>query len=285
MSIYWKTPQHDESSWAAPGDHLRRTDQIHSFRLPQHGYERHEKTISVRFADTGDQRDSACALLNKIYGRRGYGSNHQIAASSMHTTFTASVESEVIGTLTLAVDSPAGLTADKTFSEEIDAFRQIEGAKVCELTRLAFDSDVPSKPLLAAFFHVIFIYGRRKYGCTDLFIEVNPRHVLFYQVMLGFKRIGALKTNDSVAAPSQLMWLKVADIRTHIDAHAGKNPAGVRSLYPYFFSQREEVGISARLAGMAATESAAAFVPSPLPGPNMPAQIYRLPTQQHAAYA
>jgi hypothetical protein len=120
---------------------------------------------------------------------------------------------------------------------------------ICELTKFAFDSSKSSLDLLGAVFHIIFIYGSYRYDCTDLFIEVNPRHRRFYEAMLGFKTVGTPKTNVSVGALSHLMWLKVSDIRGHIDRHADRRRVGTRSLYPYFFSAEEEMGIYARLVG------------------------------------
>jgi hypothetical protein len=208
------------------------------------------RNVCVRLADSVAQRNSACILINKMYAWRGYGDDHRIPARATHSTFTASDQDELIGTLTLAVDSPAGLAADTIFREEIDMFRQQPGAKVCELTKLAFNSTVPSKPMLAALFHIVFIHGQRQHHCTDLFIEVNPRHRRFYQAMLGFKPIGETKINASVGAPSQLMVLKIAEIRGQIDRYAGQGDAATaRSLYPFFFSPREEDGIYRRLTG------------------------------------
>jgi hypothetical protein len=86
------------------------------------------------------------------------------------------------------------------------------------------------------------------YDCTDLFIEVNPRHVRFYEIMLGFSRVGPARNNDKVNAPAQLMWLNVGDIRRLIDKHAGTGSG--RSLYAHFFSAKEEAGIYGRLAGL-----------------------------------
>ncbi|RVT90528.1 N-acetyltransferase [Sphingomonas crocodyli] len=185
-------------------------------------------------------------LVNRRYAWRGYGDQHQIPAQSSHMTFTASSDDGVFGTITLGVDSPAGLAADDIFKGEIDNFRNVPGARVCELTKLAFDADMPSKPMLAALFHIVFIYGYNEHRCTDLFIEVNPRHRRFYQAMLGFKPVGEVKTNQSVGAPAVLMWLKVDDIRKAIDAHAGHRQENSRSLYPFFFSEKEEQRIFTR---------------------------------------
>jgi hypothetical protein len=209
-----------------------------------------DQPITIRLADKNHQRNKAKLLLNRMYSWRGYGDHHDIAKSPSHATFTASSDEELLGTITLAVDSDSGLAADRLFKDVIDEFRARPGASVCELTKFAFDTAKPSKAMLASLFHLIFIYGQHAYGCTDLFIEVNPRHVRFYECMLGFKRIGALKNNTSVAAPSQLMWLSVAHIREQIDQHAGTGDnASTRSLYAYFFSPREEEGLHGRMIG------------------------------------
>jgi hypothetical protein len=84
------------------------------------------------------------------------------------------------------------------------------------------------------------IYGTTHTDCTDLFIEVNPRHVRFYEVMLGFQGVGAERVNASVGAPSRLLRLKVDTIRRNIREMAGHLVQNARSLYPYFFPPEEE---------------------------------------------
>jgi hypothetical protein len=232
----------------AAGSHIDSVESGGEITIPVAGVCGQQKLVSVCLANTDDQRSSACSLINKMYSWRGYGSSHKLPVRSTHSTFTTSVDGDTIGTLTLAVDSAAGLAADGIFQEEIDQFRSQPGAKVCELTKLAFSSTMPSKPMLAALFHIVFIYGQRCYECTDLFIEVHPRHRRFYEMMLGFKRVGTVKTNVSVDAPAQLMWLKVSDIRDQIDEHAGQgDAASVRSLYPFFFLAQEEDGLFAQI--------------------------------------
>lgn len=205
--------------------------------------------MTIRLADCDGQRNRANMLLNRMYSWRGYGSSHALPTAPNCVTFTASSDEEVIGTLTLTVDSPAGLALDHTFKEELESFRTAPGARLCELTKFAFDTSSPARPRLAALFHIIFIYGSMHYDCTDLFIEVNPRHSRFYQVMLGFTPVGVPKINAAVNAPSQLMWLNVGDIGRQIERQAGGAGDASRSLYPYFFSAKEAEGIYGRLAG------------------------------------
>jgi len=205
--------------------------------------------LDVRHATSDAERDLACLLINKMYDWRGYGSSHCIPASDRHSTFLATLDGQTVGTITLAVDSPAGLAADGIFRDEINSFRRVPGASVCELTKLAFDTEMPSRKLMASLFHIVFLYGRRRHRCTDLFIEVNPRHRRFYEAMLGFAPVGQLKTNTSVDAPSQLMWLKVADIAARISAFTGRehDAASSRSLYPLFLSCEDQRDVMARL--------------------------------------
>lgn len=207
------------------------------------------KPVEIELADTTDRRESACSLINRRYAWRGYGSNHALPSHRASATFTASDVSRVLGTVTLVVDSEVGLAADKIFAEELNEFRETPGRKICELSRLAFDTGLPSKPLLAALFHIVFIYGYHHHRCTDLFIEVNPRHRRFYEAMLGFKALGAPRTNASVGAPSQLMWLEISSIRRRIEAAAG-NPAPdamARSLYALFFSRDDALELADEL--------------------------------------
>ncbi|CAA9514613.1 MAG: hypothetical protein AVDCRST_MAG91-1831 [uncultured Sphingomonadaceae bacterium] len=222
---------------------------LHTFPMPEKAGEPEPEMLTIRLADCDGQKNRANMLLDRMYSWRGYGSGHQVPSAPNCVTFTASSDEEVIGTLTLRVDSPAGLAADATFKQELEPFRNIPGASLCELTKFAFDVSGPSKPRLAALFHIIFIYGSKHYNCTDLFIEVNPRHRRFYQTMLGFECVGPLKPNAAVGAPAQLMWLNVAEIRRYINKHAGDESQAARSLYPHFFSPEEERGIYARLAG------------------------------------
>jgi len=207
------------------------------------------RAVAIRLVENAETLDAARDLLNSRYVRKGYGGDHRIPASSHHLTFTAEVDDAIGGTITLAVDSERGLAADKTFKEELDSVRALPGAKLCELTKFAFSDEIHSRELMAALFHVVFVYGSRTHACTHLLIELNPRHVRFYEAMLGFSRLGLPKFNESCGISAQLMVLEVAEIRRQINVHAGgKAPGAGRSLYPLFFEPIAENAIYERLA-------------------------------------
>lgn len=191
--------------------------------------------------------NSANSLLNKMYEWRGYGNNHKIPENPTTVTLTAFNKEKVIGTLTLGIDSKEGLLADGLFKNELDLYREYGKGKICEVTKLAFDKECANKEVLASLFHTMFIYGNYVHKCTDAFIEVNPRHRRFYESMLGFKRIGELKNNERVNAPAQLLHLNLLHGERQIHKMGRETSNDTRSLYPYFFSLKDEASIYAEI--------------------------------------
>ena len=203
----------------------------------------------VRLADTRGRRNKSSLLINRLYSWRGY-KRSALSDSPFDVnriTLQACHADSVFGTLTVAFDSEAGLAADALYQAEIDAFRNA-GARVCELTRLAVDPKDGSKEVLGALFHLAYIYGGILRGATDVFIEVNPRHVSFYKRMLDFQQAGECRLCERVDAPAVLLHLEVAYVAEQIARYGGHRGRGKRSLYPYFFSKQEEEGLARRIA-------------------------------------
>lgn len=206
------------------------------------------KTFRIRLADTDEGRNAANMLIDRMYSWRGYTTSHQTPKSPNLITLMAMENHSVIGTISISLDSPIGILADETYEDEINMLRS-RGCRICEFTKLAFDPAVRSKQVLASLFHVAFIYAWHIRNCTDLLIEVNPRHRRFYKRMLGFKRYGQIKTNPRVNAPAVLLWLDLGYAEHQIQKFGGSSnhPGSEKSLYPYFFSHHEEEGIVHRL--------------------------------------
>lgn len=201
----------------------------------------------IRLSDTAESRNSASMLISKMYAWRGYAGTHRFDDDPNRITLTASNKDGVIGTLSLNLDSDVGLLADQVFQDHIDPYRA--QGKVCEIIKLAFDPAVKSKAVLASLFHVAFIYARDLHHCSDIFIEVNPRHRRFYEAMLDFRVECESRPNPRVDAPAVLLRGHIARGTQRIAEVAGQgdHALGDRSLFPYFFSPREEAGIIARL--------------------------------------
>ncbi|MFP5381021.1 MAG: N-acyl amino acid synthase FeeM domain-containing protein [Gammaproteobacteria bacterium] len=205
--------------------------------------------FKVRLAHNEDRRKSASLLIEKMYTWRGYGAA-QVNRDPNRITLVAHQDDKIAGTVTLGLDGAPGLVVDELYREEVDQLRA-RGKKVAELTKLAVDESTASKAVLAALFHIAFIYAYHIHKYTDFVIEVNPRHVLFYKRMLGYAQLGPEKMCPRVGAPAVLLHIEMAYIAQKIAELGGvlPPPPGERSLYPYGFSKEDELGIARRLQG------------------------------------
>jgi hypothetical protein len=207
------------------------------------------RLFKIRAADSYGHRSSANILINRMYAMRGYKGTPLASHEAPHRiTLMATEKDETLGTITIGFDSANGLLVDDLFRDQVNALRDV-GLKLCEFTKLAMDRIVRSKRVLASLFHVAYIYAHRIKGMQDLLIEVNPRHVRYYERMLGFEVKSDPRLNTRVNAPAVLMALDFAHAHRQIQKFGGKPQLAdrERSLYPYFFSVAEEAGIVGRL--------------------------------------
>lgn len=203
--------------------------------------------FKIRLANDEGRRNSAGYLIQKMYGWRGYAASGPQAAPNRVTLMASDLE-KALATITVGFDSPDGLMVEELYREDLAPLRS-RGAHLCEFTKLAVDRNEQSKEVLAMMFHIAYMYARRIHRCSDLVIEVNPRHVRFYERMLGFRQLGPERLCPRVGAPAVLLWLDLSYAGSQIEAYGGlRERAGkVRSLYPFFFSSTEEEGIIGRL--------------------------------------
>ena len=193
---------------------------------------------------------SASSLLSKRYGWRGYGAVRLPAiGTDSHVTLAATHEGETMGTMTVGFDGPGQMNSDVVFGPELQGLRYA-GRRVCEFTKLAIDPLIGSKRVLAGLFHVAYIVAFRLRHVDTLVMEVNPRHVRYYQRMLGADVIGDERLNVKVNAPAVLLSLEFTYVRDQIERFAGRPELASteRSLYPLAFTAEDEVGIVSRFA-------------------------------------
>ena len=207
------------------------------------------RLFKIRAAHSSGQRSSASILIDRMYSWRGYQTTSVPDGQSLdRITLVASDRDVVIGTMSVGFDGPEGLLVEELFPGEVAALRE-SGSRICEFTKLAMDVDLSSKQVLASLFHVAYIYAHRIRGFDCLLIEVNPRHVRYYEKMLGFQVLGGERLNQRVDAPAVLLCLRFAHTQEQIGRFGGQPHLAPdqRSLYPHAFSVDEEAGIVARL--------------------------------------
>jgi hypothetical protein len=197
-------------------------------------------------------------LVERRYSSRGYKRDVLGASSGCESvTVQACNGDEVFGTVNVGFDSKAGLACDALYKVEIDVFRK-QGTIPAEFTRLAVEPECGSKEVLGCLFHVASLFAATTGRATDMFIEVNPRHVAFYRRMLNFVAAGDCKICPRVDAPAVLLHLEMAYVRQQIALCGGHRGEAKRSLYPYFCSLEEEATLLRRMRDVQAEETAAA---------------------------
>ena len=166
---------------------------------------------------------AAIELLNSRYAWRGYRVAREQPGPS-ELTLVAAERGAIVGTLTLRFDGPARLRADEGYGREIEAVRS-QGKRVCELGRFAVAEQADSRAVIAALFGRArqIVLGRR--DVTDVFVEVNPRHVAFYRRGFGFEVAAEQRACRRVLAPSVLLRLEVASFERRLRERDARTPA------------------------------------------------------------
>ncbi len=173
-----------------------------------------DSPYQFKVAATRSLRQRAYQLAYQVYRKNNFVPPNRKGLTvtpfdSHPDTFTLLATEGLQGdaaTVTLIFDSSKRLPGDKTFGPELQALRRRK-RKLVEVTRLALDPERRSdKSLLVRLFCLIYIYARFAKQSTDFIIEVNPRHVGFYQRLFGFEVLGEERNCPRVnGAPAVLL--------------------------------------------------------------------------------
>lgn len=195
----------------------------------------------------GERRRETDLLIQKRYAWRGYG-QVGLADEPNQLTMNAELFGRVYATVTVNIDSPAGLALDATYGAEAARLRA-QGAKLCEFGRFAIDPSARSKRLIISLVHLLYIYAARVKGCTDILIEINPRHRAFYEKLLEFEQLGPERTCERVSAPAILMHLSCAKIERRLRDIGGRwrDLPDEKSAYKFALTADEEEELVSRL--------------------------------------
>lgn len=198
--------------------------------------------------EKGLLRAKVNGLVASLYRSRGLSTASSFYTDSRATqvTIAASRGKDVFGTLTLRMDSEEGLLADSLYRAEIDQLRQ-SGAFLCEVTRLACNSEMSCPEVMATLFNVAFLLASDVHARTDLVAEVHPRHVRYYQRAMGYRIAGPERICLRVGAPAVLMHLSLEFAWKQICELAGTCHRLDRNLYRLFLPEAEQSGLLSKL--------------------------------------
>jgi hypothetical protein len=205
--------------------------------------------LSVEPANTVELRAAANLLLQDRYGWRGYaGANIPNFDGTNHLPLVATCKGQSVGTLTVSLDGPKGLGCEATFPEEVSALRE-SGKGLCEFTRLAVHPEAGSRQAIASLFQVAYLVATRLGEADAVMLEVNPRHVAYYQRIIGATVLAGERFHERAQAPAVLLSIACDEVRERISKGATQLPHmnARRSLYSLALSPAEENAILARI--------------------------------------
>lgn len=176
------------------------------------------REITVKIASTADEWEQAFRLVAQRYSEKGYVSSGEddLHFTLFHAlpdtvTFVAKEGEQVLTTMSLVPDNHVlGLPMESIYAEEIDALR-LQGKRLNEVTCLA-DSDLPLRQFVPVFMTMsrLLLQYNASQGSNELVIEVNPRHVKFYQKVWGFVPIGPQRSCPLVqGAPAEAFFMDI----------------------------------------------------------------------------
>lgn len=184
-----------------------------------------DRSIEVVVARSHEQRMLAWRLVGQRYAWRGYTCTQGVAAfpdperQMYYTTLLALRGGRAVGTITLGIDSHAGMLVDEVYRHEVDLVRA-QRRRTCELVRLAIEEGADSRSVWIAMLESLNVLCRCIHDITDMFIEVNPRHARFYRRVFGFRVVAPERRCPRVGAPSVLLRLKREDLELRLSGAA-----------------------------------------------------------------
>ena len=173
-----------------------------------------------------EQIQAAEHLVRRRYSWRGYHVASTDDAERLApgvkghpVTLLAEDGGKLLATLTVRPDSAKGLLAEESYRPEIERLRR-EGRRLGELVKLAVEEGADWKAALNALVQAAYLVTSVVHALTDVLIEVNPRHVRFYQRVFGFAIAAAERVCARAAAPSVLMLLDLVQFGQRLELRA-----------------------------------------------------------------
>lgn len=179
-------------------------------------FDENTEGISIKRATTLDELHNAYRLVHDLFVMQGYIKANPCGlrirayeALPKTATFTANHGDEIIGVLSVVIDSrDMGLPSDHTFSDEINDLRR-NGRKVCEGTNWAIVEEYRNSGVLTELMRCALAQAVEE-GRDDFVGAISPNHFPFFR-LLGFDKIGSTRNySQGIYDPVTLVCLDVA---------------------------------------------------------------------------
>ncbi|PCJ63488.1 MAG: hypothetical protein COA79_01360 [Planctomycetota bacterium] len=206
--------------------------------------------FTIKVVRTFDDRVRAYRFMYKIYLEKEFAevntSRMWYSLYDAHPntiTFIAEKSDEVIGAITVVMDSEMGLSANELYADEISEMKS-RNHRPAEIISLGVKSgQKDAKKILIKLFNNIYFAARGVFSVTDLIITVNPRHQKFYSRVLTFDTLGIPKEYNKVGgAVAVLLNLNLKKVEMLVEmSRTVKVTKGI--IYEYFYTIKEKKDI------------------------------------------
>jgi hypothetical protein len=175
-------------------------------------------TEKITIATTYEEMTLVWKLTHDAYVTAGYAYSNSYGTLHHYphldgicetTVFTDIEDDQLLGTITLTEDGPAGLSVDPEFKDLIDPFRKLN-VKIASVWRLVTLFGI-NRPRV-----VMSLIGRVVEECAErkiclVFLVVNPKHEKFYNRMLCFETISETRNELAVKGNPGLLLMTNTD--------------------------------------------------------------------------
>lgn len=158
--------------------------------------------VTVKQAETREELEAAYRLVHQSYVDAGYMDPHPsglrvraFEALPQTATFIAIENGEVIGTISLIVDSPLGLPMEESYSEELNALRA-QGRRIAEVSSLAVSKGSRNLGIFVRLCKYMTLFAIH-IGVEDLCIGISPEHAPFFKEVYLFETMGEVRSYSS----------------------------------------------------------------------------------------
>lgn len=206
--------------------------------------------FTIKLAQTLEQREEVFRLAYKVYRDKGYIQKNESKWLIRNWDFYQSTilltvldqNNKLVGSVSLLFNDDGNLPAESLFQKEINVFKE-QQRTIAEIARFVIDPAYRhSKEILVLLFNHLYIYSYHVKQCKNLFIEVNPKHTLYYKTLMHFEECSVNKPNPNVSgAPAILMHLSLTNERHRLKSKQDQNKAIGRSLYGSFINHEQEL--------------------------------------------
>jgi len=186
------------------------------------------RMMTWRLASTIEEWVKALRLVYQVYQQAGViqSSKYQLRVTPYHVlsstdVFVAAERGTVLATASLIRDGLFGIPAETAYPDEIRDWRK-QKRVFGEIACLAMEATEQNElRMLLGLLRLAVQYARFTEHLDDVFLAVHPRHVPFYQRVLGFEAVGDIRHYPGMThLPMVLLVLDMTVLKTkHPRAH------------------------------------------------------------------